>query len=198
MGNCLDRRLRGLNAFRLASAPQPSTEEATGTSRNPGDLLVSGSGYKNIITKDLMDDPLLTIENMRYFQKISKEMYKFTLVRHDCSSAIMPCQVACLLSLPLIQDVAKCSQEKSEKLKAVESGLRELQVKDRRISEEQRSNIYLQRELDKLKQERTREIWLLKNDLCNLEKSNSELQEQLKEQKKAHQGKSFARSSTFS
>jgi hypothetical protein len=30
---------------------------------------------------------------MRYFQKISKEMYKFTLVRHDCSSTIMLCRV---------------------------------------------------------------------------------------------------------
>jgi hypothetical protein len=68
--------------------------------------------------------------------------------------------------------VAKCSQEKSEKLKAVESGLRELQVKDQRISEEHQKNIYLQRELDKLKQERTRETWLVKNELCNLEKSN--------------------------
>jgi hypothetical protein len=77
--------------------------------------------------------------------------------------------------------VAKRSQEKSEKLKAVEIGLRELQVKDQRISEELRKNIYLQRKLDKLKQERTRETWLLNNDLHNLEKSNSELQEQLKE-----------------
>jgi hypothetical protein len=67
MGNCLGNRLHGLNAFRLAGAPQPSTEEATDTSRNPGDLLVSGSGYKNIITKDLVDDPLLTSDNMRYF-----------------------------------------------------------------------------------------------------------------------------------
>jgi hypothetical protein len=158
---------------------------------------VSGRGYKNIITKDLLDDPLVTIDNMRYFQKISKEMYKFTLVRHDCSSAIMLCRVACL-SLPLIQDVAKRSQEKSEKLKVVESGLRELQAKDQRILEEHRKNMYLQRELGKLKQERTRETWLLKNDLRNLEKSNSKLQEQLKEQKKAHQGKSFPRSSTFS
>jgi predicted RNase H-like nuclease (RuvC/YqgF family) len=57
------------------------------------------------------------------------------------------------------------------------------------ISEEQNKNIYLERELDKLKLERTRETWLLKNDLRNLEKSNSELQQQLKEQKKAHQGK---------
>jgi hypothetical protein len=77
--------------FRLAGAPQPSTEEAMGISGNPGDMLVSRRGYKNIITKDLLDDPLLTIDNMRYFQKISKEMYKFTLVRHDCSSAIMLC-----------------------------------------------------------------------------------------------------------
>jgi hypothetical protein len=34
-------------------------------------------------------------------------------------------------------------------------------------------------------------MWLLKNDNRNLEKAISELQEQLKGQKKAHQGKSF-------
>jgi hypothetical protein len=66
-------------------------------------------------------------------------------------------------------------------LKAVESGLQELQAKDRRIEEELRKNIYLCKELDKLKQERTQETWLLKNDIHNLEKSNFELQEQLKE-----------------
>jgi hypothetical protein len=49
-----------------------------------------------------------------------------------------------------------------------------------------------------VKLEQTRETWLLKNDLHNLEKANSELQEQLKEQKKAHQGKPFLPSSTFS
>jgi hypothetical protein len=94
--------------------------------------------------------------------------------------------------------VAKRSQEKSKKLKAVESCLQELQAKDRRIEEELQKNINLRKELDNLKQERTQETWLLKNDIRNLEKSNSELQEQLKEQKKAHQGKSFPRSSTFS
>jgi hypothetical protein len=87
--------------------------------------------------------------------------------------------------------VAKHSQEKSEKLKVVDSGLQELQAKDRHIQEELQKNIYFRRELDKLKQERTRETWLLKNDIHNLEKSNSELQEQLKEQKKVHQGKSL-------
>jgi hypothetical protein len=97
-----------------------------------------------------------------------------------------------------MQDVAKLSQRKSKKLKAVVSGLQELQAKDQRISEEQQKNIYLQRERNKLKMERMRETWPLKNDLRNLEKANSELQEQLQEQKKAHQGKPFLPSSTFS
>jgi hypothetical protein len=67
--------------------------------------------------------------------------------------ALQPLCFAELLVLvfPLMQDVPKLSQEKSEKLKAVMSGLQELRAKDQRISEEQRRNIYLQRELDKLK-----------------------------------------------
>jgi hypothetical protein len=87
-----------------------------------------------------------------------------------------------------MQDVAKRSQQKSDKLKKVMSGLRELHAKDKRISKELTKNIYL---------ERTRETWLLKNELRNLEKTNSELQEQLKELKKAHQGKPPLPSSTF-
>jgi hypothetical protein len=96
-----------------------------------------------------------------------------------------------------MKDVIKHSQKKTEKLKAVVSGHQELAANEKRISEELTKNIYLQRELDKLKLERTRETWLLKNDLRHLEKANSELQEQLKEQKKAHQGKRFLPSSTF-
>jgi hypothetical protein len=106
-----------------------------------------------------------------------------------------------------MQNVITHSQKKSEKLKAIMNGHQELAAKDKRISEELTKNIYLRRELDKLKAERTRETWLLKNDLRNLEKANSELQEQLegqkkahqeqlKEQKKAHQGKPFLPSST--
>jgi hypothetical protein len=86
-----------------------------------------------------------------------------------------------VLIFPLMQDVIKLSQQKSKKLKAVVSGHQELVAKEKRISEELTKNIYLQRELDKLKLERTRETWLLKNDLRNFEKANSELQEQLKE-----------------
>jgi hypothetical protein len=52
---------------------------------------VAGRRYQNIITIDIVDDPILTDNNIRYFKKISKEMYNFTLVRHDYSSAIIRC-----------------------------------------------------------------------------------------------------------
>jgi hypothetical protein len=86
-----------------------------------------------------------------------------------------------------MQNVITHSQKKSKKLKVVVSGHQELAALDKRISDEKMKNCYLRRELDMLKQERTRETWLLKNDLRNLEKANSELQKQLEEQKKAHQ-----------
>jgi GTPase Era involved in 16S rRNA processing len=92
---------------------------------------------------------------------------------------LLPVYVIELLVLisPLMQNVIKHSQKKTEKLKAVMSGHQELAAKDKRISEELTKNIYLWRELDKLKQERN-------------------LEEQLKEQKKAHQGKPSLPSST--
>jgi hypothetical protein len=104
---------------------------------------------------------------------------------------LLPVHVVELLVLisPFVQNVIKHSQKKTEKLKVVMSGHQELAAKDKRISEELTKNIYLQKELDKLKHKRTRETWLLKNDLRNLEKAYSKLQEQLKEQKRAHQGK---------
>jgi hypothetical protein len=96
---------------------------------------------------------------------------------------LLPLYVVELLVLifHLMRDLIKLLQQKSKKLKAVMSGHQELVAKEKCISEELTKNIYLQRELDKLKLERMREMWLLKNDLCNLEKANSELQEKLKE-----------------
>jgi predicted nucleic acid-binding Zn-ribbon protein len=111
-------------------------------------------------------------------------------------------------SPPFAQHVITKSQKKLGKLRAVVSDARELAALDKRISEEITKNCYLQRELDILKEERTRETWLLKNDLKNLEEANSELrqrlkeqqaeyQEQLKAEKKAHQGRPSLPSSTF-
>jgi hypothetical protein len=57
---------------------------------------VTGRRYQNFITTDLVDDPILTDNNIWYFKKISKEMYNFTLVRSDYSSASIRCRVACL------------------------------------------------------------------------------------------------------
>jgi hypothetical protein len=50
----------------------------------------------------------------------------------------------------------------------------------------------LERKLKMLGHERTRETWLLKNDLQNLKKVNSELQKQLEEQKKVLEGQKNA------
>jgi DNA polymerase III delta prime subunit len=111
-------------------------------------------------------------------------------------------------SPPVAQHVITKSQKKSEKLRAVVSDAQELAALDKRVSDEITKRNYLQRELDILKQERTRETWLLKNDLKNLEEANSELQQQLKKQqaeyqeqlkaeKKAHQGRPSLPSSTF-
>jgi uncharacterized protein YlxW (UPF0749 family) len=69
----------------------------------------------------------------------------------------LPVYVVGLLVLifPLMQDTIKHSQKKTEKLKAVVSGHQELVAKEKRILEELTKNFYLQRELDKLKLERT-------------------------------------------
>jgi hypothetical protein len=50
-----------------------------------------------------------------------------------------------------MQNVITHSQKKSEKLKAVVSGHQELTAKDKIISKELTKNIYLRREIDKLK-----------------------------------------------
>jgi hypothetical protein len=69
--------------------------------------------------------------------------------------ALLPMYVVELLVLIflLMQDVIKHSQKKTEKLKAVMSGHQELAGKENLIFEEKTKNIYLQRELDKLKLE---------------------------------------------
>jgi hypothetical protein len=78
---------------------------------------VFGSEYHNIISTDLVDDPILTDNNIRYFNKISKEMYNFTLVRHDYSSASIRCRVACL-NLP---PYAGCDQALAKEDRKTES-----------------------------------------------------------------------------
>jgi hypothetical protein len=128
---------------------------------------------------------MLTDHNIKTFKKAYKELYNFSMVRCDYSSACRRCRVACL-NLP---PYAECDHALIKEVREVESSHEWSPgacCQGKCISEEQMKNCYLQRVLDMLKQERTRETWLLKNDLQNLEKANFELQEQLEKQKKAH------------
>ncbi|RLN12187.1 hypothetical protein C2845_PM09G10310 [Panicum miliaceum] len=84
------------------------------------------------------------------------------------------------------QNLMDRSQEKSEKLKFIEDGHRKLAEKDKRINDEIRKRIDLCNELKQLKKERTRETWLMKNDIQNLEKEKAELVEKNKKIAKAH------------
>jgi hypothetical protein len=79
---------------------------------------VTGRGYQNVITTDLVDDPMLTEDNIRYFKKISKELYNYTVVRHDYSSASIRCRVACLNLPPYVG----CDQAFTKEDRKAESG----------------------------------------------------------------------------
>jgi hypothetical protein len=60
-------------------------------------------GYQNIITMDLVDDPMLTDHNMKTFKKAYKELYDFAMVRRNYSSACIRYRVVCL-NLPPYAD----------------------------------------------------------------------------------------------
>jgi hypothetical protein len=58
-----------LKTFVIAGTHQTPPEEAAGTSRRPGELLVTGFGCQDIIATDLVDDPLLMVNNIENFKK---------------------------------------------------------------------------------------------------------------------------------
>lgn len=61
--------------------------------------------------------------------------------------------------------MANWSRLKSNKLKVVKDGERQLEAKEEQICERIYQNVTLHNELDTLKQERMREVWLLKNEI---------------------------------
>jgi hypothetical protein len=61
---------------------------------------MAGPGYQNVITIDLVDDPMLMASNIKTFKRAYKELYDYAMVRRDNSSACMRCRMACL-NLPL-------------------------------------------------------------------------------------------------
>jgi hypothetical protein len=44
---------------------------------------MAGPGYQSIITIDLVDDQMLTDNNIMTFKKAYKELYDFSMVRRD-------------------------------------------------------------------------------------------------------------------
>jgi hypothetical protein len=111
-----------LNAFPLAGAPQPSIGEVAGTSGNAGTLLTPGGELEN-----LQKGPLLPGDSISHLQQVSKEMYELALVRDDYTSGIVFCRaVHPSQSFPLMQDVSRGAEEKSERLKAAEKHVEEL------------------------------------------------------------------------
>jgi hypothetical protein len=78
---------------------------------------MAGRGYQNIITTDLVDDPMLMDDNIKTFKKAYKELYDFALVRYDYSSASVRCRVACL-NLP---PYAECDQALAKEDRKTES-----------------------------------------------------------------------------
>jgi hypothetical protein len=102
-----------LKIFVFAGAQQPLPEEAAGTSRRPGELLLTGSGYRDVITTDLVDDPLLTDNNIENFKKA----YDFAMVRPEYLPAGKHCRVA-YLNLP---PYAECDHPLPEKIRKAEN-----------------------------------------------------------------------------
>jgi hypothetical protein len=90
-----------LKTFVLAGAQQPPPEEAAGTSRSAGEILKAGPGYKNVINIDLVDDPMLTVDNIKAFKKAYKELYDFAMVRPEYLSICPHCRVVLTQSPPL-------------------------------------------------------------------------------------------------
>jgi hypothetical protein len=73
---------------------------------------MAGPRYQNVITTDLVDDPLLTTSNIKTFKRAYKELYDYAMVRRDNSSTCMRCRMACL-NLPLY---AECDHTLTEEI----------------------------------------------------------------------------------
>jgi hypothetical protein len=90
-----------LKTFVVAGAQLPPPEEAAGTSGGPREILKAGPGYKNVINIDLVDDPMLTADNIKSFRRTCKELCDFAMVRPEYLSACMLCRIV-LTQSPLL------------------------------------------------------------------------------------------------
>ena len=73
--------------------------------------------------------------------------------------------------------MANCSYLKSQKLKAAVDASRLLEDKERHLKEQTDKYLDVRNKLYQLQYESTRQTWLLKKDVENLEKDKSDLEE---------------------
>jgi len=94
--------------------------------------------------------------------------------------------------------MANRSIVKSQKLKTTIDGDRIVQEKERQLGQKTMEYLEIRNKLEKIKLERTREAWLLKKEIENLEKDKQALEQKSqslemknKELRKKHQGNSL-------
>jgi hypothetical protein len=97
----------------FAGAQQPPPEGAAGTSRRSDELLMTGSRYQDIIATDLVDNPMLTDNNIENFKKVCD----VAMVRPEYIPASKHCRVAYLNPSPY----AECDHPLPEKISKAEN-----------------------------------------------------------------------------
>ena len=88
----------------LAAPTSSGAAEGAGQAR----LLVSPRGYQHTVPRDLIHDEMLSVDNFRYFQRITKEMHDFTLVTlHQVASSASARYAVLNAQLLLCRDYSK-------------------------------------------------------------------------------------------
>jgi hypothetical protein len=173
-----------LRIFVIAGAQQPTIEEAVGTSMRPAELLLAGLGCRDAIAADLEGDLLLTDGNIENLKKA----HDFAMVRPEHFFAGNYIKLLIQIFL-FMQSVIAHSQKQVEELKTLAYDRKELAALRRCLDDERTENLHLEKVNVELLQQ-------LEEQKKEFEVHKHTHQEQLKEQKKAHQGKLLLPSGT--
>jgi regulator of replication initiation timing len=173
-----------LRIFVIAGAQQLTAEEVVGTSGRPVELLLPGSDCRDAVAAGLAGDLLLTDGNIENLKKA----HDFAMVRPENLSTSD--YIELLIWIPLfMQRVIAHSRKQAEELKTLACDRKELAALRKHLDDERMENSHLEMVNAKLQQQ-------LEEQKRELEANKHAYQEQLKEQKKAHQGKPLLPSGT--
>jgi hypothetical protein len=59
---------------------QANVEDAETAGTSSGPILVTPHWWQHVVPTELIDDPMLTNENMKHFKDTFKDLYKFSMV----------------------------------------------------------------------------------------------------------------------